>query len=416
MKKIASALLAFCLALGLCACEGSAAVPVIPVSMLNGGGSSGFLDRCAGKVVSGDTANIKKDEAQKVLEVYVKEGDMVKEGDKLFSYDAAAMELELEKLELELKNLENTIASATEEIAELERAKALVYVTNQLSYTIRIDTKKADIREAEYNKAVKTREIEAKKAALEATEVFSPLSGRVMSVNEGSSSGNEYGYNGGNSSNSFITVMDVSHYRVEGNINELNLGSLSEGMQVLVRSRTDRDQVWKGAISGIDWENPVSGNNNNQYYYVGGSDEMTSTSKYPFYIELETTEGLTLGQHVVIEPDYGQGELGDGIWLPAYYISDAESSPWVWAVNQRDKLEKRSLTLGEFNAEAGLWQVMGGLELTDYLATPGEDIRAGAGVVRYGEKGYDESSTEEAGEQTEGGDMPAEAVVSGEGL
>ena len=410
MKKLLSITLLLCLMLSLCACEGGAAVSVMPVSMLNGGGSAGFLDRCAGKVVSGETAKVKKDANQKVLEVYVKEGDTVQEGDKLFAYDAAAMQLELEKLELELKNLENSIASDKEEVAELERLKNLVYYTEQLEYTIRIDTKNADIREAEYNLNVKQREIEAKRSALEATEVYSPLSGRVMSVND-ESAGDAYMY-GGNGDDSFITVMDVSHYRVEGHINELNLGSLSEGMRVLVRSRSGDGLVRHGSISSIDWNNPVSGNQNGMYY-IGPSDEMTSSSKYPFYIELDDTAALILGQHVIIEPDYGQGELGDGIWLPGYYVSDADSSPYVWAVSGKDKLEKRSVTLGEYSPETDLRQITAGLTLTDYIAAPGETVHAGAAVIRYGEKGYDTVGGEggEEGEIVE--DMPAEMKVVG---
>ena len=408
MKKKLSALLAICLVFSLCACEGGAAVSVMPVSMLNGGGSAGFLDRCAGKIVSGETAKVKKDANQKILEVYVKEGDTVQEGDKLFAYDAAAMQLELEKLELELKNLENSIASDTEEVAELERLKNLVYYTEQLEYTIRIDTTKPDIREAEYNLNVKKREIEAKKAALEATEVYSPLSGRVMSVSENTGTGDAYMYGNGGGDDSFITVMDVSHYRVEGHINELNLGSLSEGMRVLVRSRSGEDGLWHGTISAIDWNNPVSGNQDGMVYYMGGSDEMTSSSKYPFYIELDDTAALILGQHVIIEPDYGQGELGDGIWLPGYYVSDAESSPYVWAVSAKDKLEKRSVTLGEYSPETDLWQIAAGLALTDYIAAPGETVHAGASVIRYGEKGFDTAGGEggEEGEIVE--DMPVE--------
>lgn len=402
MKKPLFIILILSLSLSLCACSGGESVSVIPVSMVNGGGSSGFLDRCAGKVVSGETAKVKKDANQKVLEVLVKEGDTVKEGDKLFVYDAAAMQLELEKLELELKNLENTIVTAQEEIAELEKTKSMVYITNQLSYTIRIDSKKADLREAEYNKAVKQREIEAKKAALEATEVFSPIAGRVMSVAE-----NSGGMPGdGSGADAFITVMDVSHYRVQGNISELNLGSLNPGMQVLVYSRTDMSQFWRGTVTSIDWDNPVkNGGDSGGYYVMGGGDEMTSASKYPFYIELENTEGLILGQHVVIEPDYGQGELGDGIWLPAYYISDADAHPWVWAVSGRDKLEKRSVTLGEYSAETDLWQVAGGLALTDYVAAPAEGLRAGAPVIRYGEQGYGGNA-----EDSEGGNEGSEPM------
>ena len=145
-------------------------VSVQAVSMVAGGGGM-LVDRCAGKVVSGDTAKLSKDSGKTVLEVLVQEGDMVAEGDLLFRYDAAAMELELEKLRLEKQGMENTIATATADIEELERQKAMVYVTNQLSYTIQIDSKKADLREAEYNKVIKEREIANMETALQATDI-----------------------------------------------------------------------------------------------------------------------------------------------------------------------------------------------------------------------------------------------------
>ena len=39
-----------------------------------------------------------------------------------------------------------------------------------------------------------------------------------------------------------------------------------------------------------------------------GSDEMTSSSKYPFYIELDNTEGLILGQHVYLQMETEDAE------------------------------------------------------------------------------------------------------------
>ena len=140
MKRYLSLLLCVLLLGSLSACGGEEeSVAVQAVSMVAGGGSA-LVERCAGKVVSGETAKLQKDADKTVLEVLVKEGDMVKVGDLLFSYDAAAMELELEKLRLEKQGMENTIATATADIEELERQKAMVYVTNQLSYTIQIDS------------------------------------------------------------------------------------------------------------------------------------------------------------------------------------------------------------------------------------------------------------------------------------
>ncbi len=290
MKRCIAIFLCCAALFSLTACGGGQsedAVSVQSVSMIVGGGSVGLIDRCPGKVVSGQTAKVNKDEGKTVLELLVQEGDMVEEGSVLFTYDAAAMELDLEKLRLELESLENAIAAAANEIEELERQKAMVYITNQLSYTIQIDTKQADLREAEYKKALKQREIAAMEAALEATEVTAPISGRVMTVSE---DGGSDGYNeGGDGSGSgYITIMDITTYRVQGNINELNLYSLTVGMPVIIRSRLDGNTTWHGTVESIDWENPVNPNQGGAMYYYGPVDEMTSSSKYPFYVTLSS--------------------------------------------------------------------------------------------------------------------------------
>ena len=89
-----------------------------------------------------------------------------------------------------------------------------------------------------------------------------------------------------------------------------------------------------------------------------------------------------------MEPDYGQSRRADGLWLPDWYICDADSSPWVWAANSRDKLEKRSVVLGEEDAELGLRQIVSGLSLTDYIAFPQEGLRAGQSVDRFSEQSF----------------------------
>ena len=58
-------------------------------------------------------------------------------------------------------------------------------------------------------------------------------------------------------------------------------------------------------------EHPDNGNNDG--YYMGSSG--TTATKYPFYISLDSTDGLMLGQHVYVEADYGQGDVKEGLWL-----------------------------------------------------------------------------------------------------
>lgn len=405
MKRILSVLCLGALAAGLlsgCAASGDQeTVSVQSVSMITGIGSVGMVDRYAGMVVSGETAEIQKDENKTVLEVYVEEGDMVEEGDILFAYDTEALQLDLDKLYLEKESYENTITAAENEIAELEKQKANASSSQQLSYTLQINARQADIREAEYNLALKEREITAMEEGMENTEIASPLSGRVMAVNT-EENADPYG----EGTNSFITVMDVSSYRIEGHINELNLYSLPEGTPVVIRSRIDDTATWQGIVESIDWENPVTGNQNNMIY-VGGEDEMTASTKYPFYVTLEHTEGLILGQHIYIEPDYGQ-EAESGLMLPGYFISDADSSPWVWAASEKDTLEKRSVTLGAYDPDMDEYEILSGLTAADYIAFPEEALKEGIPVSYYDESSFGGDVMMDAGE----GDPVGEVAVS----
>ena len=386
MKRTISIVLLCVLAAGLlcgCGAENETEVSVQTVAMITGMGYIGLSDSYAGKVVSGETAEIKKASDKTVLEVLVQEGDMVKEGDVLFTYDMEAMQLSLDKLYIEKESLENTIASAESEISELQKQKKSASSSQQLSYTLQIDARQADKREAEYNLALKEKEISAMEDDMENTEITAPMAGRVMSVGSLDETGGDI-YTGQETTDAFITIMDVSAYRVEGHINELNRGVLTEGMRVIARSRTDDDAVWRGVIESIDWEKPVQSNQSN--YIV--MDEMTSSSKYPFYVELDSTDGLLLGQHVYIEPDTGEEESG-ALMLPSYYILDADGDAWVWASSAKGRLEKRSIELGIYDPDTDSWEVLSGLTLSDQLAFPTDDLREGMTAVLFEEPVYE---------------------------
>ena len=106
---------------------------------------------------------------------------------------------------------------------------------------------------------------------------------------------------------------------------------------------------------------------------------------------LSSSDGLLMGQHVYIEPDLGQDAQSTAIQLPASFINDADSSPWVWAQGSGGKLEKRSLTLGDYNAELDTYAVTDGLTAADYIAFPDDTLKAGMTCVTYDESTFDPS-------------------------
>ena len=191
----------------------------------------------------------------------------------------------------------------------------------------------------------------------------------------------------GSSGNGFITILSTGAYRVKGTVNELNIQNIVEGEPVIVRSRVDSTQTWKGTMGTIDKDTASSSNNNSYSSYSDSSDDsQTSSSTYPFYVNLDSSDGLMLGQHVYIEPDEGQEEKKAGLWLSEVYIVDADTeNPYVWAANDKKKLEKRSVILGQYDENLGEYEIADGLSKSDYIAYPSDSIKEGQATTTNSE-------------------------------
>lgn len=385
ITRLLAVVFAVVMIFSLTACTESSedAVSVQSVAMITGVGSVGRVNRYAGMVVSGSTEEIKLDESMTLDEVFVEEGQDVAAGDVLFTYNNEALLLTLEQGKLEIEGMKNSVAAYKTQISELEKERSKVPDANKLQYTLEIQGLQADIRETEYNISVKEKEIAAQTALSADTEVKASLTGRVISVDSSGGTDN-YG-----NPKPFITIVETGNLRIKGTINEMNRDSLYEGASVIIHSRIDSSVTWNGIIDSIDWENQEQNNSNNYYYYGydSGSD-MTTSSKYPFYVSIDDYEGLFMGQHVYIEPGEVSGDDGTELKLPAYFINDADSDPWVWAANSRDKLEKRKVTLGAYNSLDDEYVVESGLTPEDYIAFPDETLKAGAPVVKYDENSF----------------------------
>ena len=364
MKKWLSLLITVCLALALTGCgSDETAVYVQSVADLSGLGGIAPGDRFAGMVVSENVTEIKKDSDKTVGELLVKEGDDVTEGQELFSYDTDELQLTLDKQKLELEQLEATIENYKDQIADLEEEREHAASSDQLEYTVQIQTLQVDLKEAELNLKAKQTAVEQSEALLENTSVVSPVNGRIQSINENGTDnyGNPVAY---------ITIQQAGSYRVKGTLGELQRGQIVEGLRVRILSRTDPDLYWLGTVSLVDYENPSQGSEYEMYYGVS-SDELTSSSKYPFYIELDDVNGLLLGQHVYIEMDMGDSE-STGLQLDMSFICfDEDGTTYVWAENDGE-LEKRPVTLGTFNELTWTYEITEGLTEEDYIAFPDE--------------------------------------------
>lgn len=365
MKRPIAVLLTALMLLTLTACGDKTGVYVQSVSSLMSMGGIAPGDRFAGVVVSENVTEIKKDPDKSVKELLVKEGDDVAEGQALFSYDTDQLQLNLDRQKLELDQMYATIQSYHAQIAQLERDRNSVGEASKLQYTIEIQSAQLSLKEAQLNVKNKEQQLAQAQELLNNSTVVSPISGRVQSINE--SGMNNYG-----EPVAYITIQQSGNYRIKGVLGELQRGGISEGSVVKICSRTDESLSWRGTVALVDYESPYQGSETDQYY-GGMTDEMTSSSKYPFYVEPESTEGLILGQHVYMELETEESETAYPAISSTFICYDEDGSTYVWA-ESRGKLEKRKVELGDYNMMADLQEITSGLTAEDYIAFPDYEL------------------------------------------
>ena len=384
-----------CMTLSLMACGKEPSVYVQPVAQLMGYGGIAPGDRFGGMVVSEYMAEIQKDGDRTIEEILVKEGDDVKEGDPLFSYDTEELQLTLDKQKLELEQMKASILNYQDQIQKLEKELNRVSGNAKLQYTIQIQTTQVDLKETELKIKTKEAEVQKSQEILENATVTAPVTGRVQAINaSGTSQDGEPA--------PYITIQKTGAYRVKGILGELQRGAITEGSRMQILSRTDPDEVWTGEVSLVDYENPVK-NDNMGMMGPGGNDEMTSSSQYPFYIKLDTTEGLMMGQHVYLQLDSGEGEAFDLAVDGSFLLQEEDGKSYVWAENSRGRLEKREVILGNFNEQMNLYEITDGLTEEDYIAFPDDSCVPGA-VTSHEPI---ENAPEEGGEMEDMGGMDA---------
>lgn len=369
------------LMLGLTGCGRQAAVNAEQAGMLASAAASS--DKFAGVVVSENAVEITRDTDKQIEELYVAVGDTVRINEKLFEYDTDTLSLSIDKQELEMDKLEQQVKDLNTQIKDLEKqiktekAKKEKNQDKQLlaSLDIQLRSVKADHTQATYDKQSLQAEINYNKDMLKNAVVRSPIKGTVRAIDENGSP--------------YITIQQDGAYQVKGTLNELSLNAgVMEGASVTILSRTDPTAYWTGEVSLVDYTNAGS-NDYDEMFGGGGGDGMSTSSSYPFYITLEDTDGLLLGQHVYIQLSAADVQ-DDLLRIPEGYIMDISSDDatfqtvgTVWGVNmEKNTLTKVTVTLGEYDPTYGTYVILEGLTAEDYIANPADPgVREGAAVA-----------------------------------
>ncbi|MDO4565276.1 MAG: hypothetical protein Q4C04_06650 [Clostridia bacterium] len=351
-------------------------VYVQSVAEITGAASAGLTNRYSGIVEAREQVEINPEGELAVKECFVSAGDTVKIGTPLFAYDVDSLALSYEQLLLDITGVENTLIASREEITSLETRIERARESQKYELTLELQTVQLTVKKSEYELSEKQKQAEQMKSALENGTVFSPVSGIVRSVKSDSSNDPYayYGYGSEQGSDAYITIVAGNDYCVKGTVSEQSVHSLYEGMEVVVRSRLDQNVTYTGSIYLINTEETQSSGSSSYYY---GSDGESS-SKYAFYVALDDTSGLLMGQHVLIEPSIP--EPAAALSLAEHYIIVEDGAYFVYAADSAGKIEKREITVGEYYPDSASYEILGNLSLTDRIAFPDDNVAVGMPV------------------------------------
>lgn len=375
MKRKGIALvLAAVMLLGLCACsEQGQAVNVQRADRLAQDGLN--VQRYPAMVVSEDAVTIQRDGSKTILECYVTVGQQVRMGEVLFTYDLEQLELDLEKQKLELEKLQNEQQTYAGQLEDLEKElKNTWSESEKVRLTLEINMLKTTQLENNYTILSRQKSIADLEQMLQNVEITSPIDGVVRSINQEDGAAN------------YITIQQEGAYRLKGTINEMHMGSLMVGSRIRAVSRLDGKTYWEGTVVSIDTGDASQDQIDPWSGYVG-DEMMITTSGYVFHAELDSVDGLLLGQHLYVEPAM---ELMPGLWIPESFLGEVTfddqtgmMTAQVWVANGQGKLEKRQAELGMYDGITGCYEILSGVNAEDFVADPMDPGCAEGAAVTY---------------------------------
>ena len=362
------------------------------------------IGRFAGVVESQKTEKVKFDPSKTLGEIMVEPGQKVAQGDVLFTYNTEVMSLDVQAGQLEIDSLGAQVATNNAQIQQLQSERGTVSGADRIAYDAQIQQLQSENNSLNYQIKTKQAEIDRLNNEIANAAVTSPVTGVVESVADPMNPDP-------NNPDVLVTVRNGGDLRVKGSVSEQNISNIYTGQSVIVRSRVDASKTWRGTIGAIE-TGSAEADSNADYY---GDDSGSRASFYAFYVELESSEKLIMGQHVVIEPDVGQSLDKSGIWLPSSFIQQEGDTYYVWARNSRGRLQKQTVAVQRYDEAMDEYEITSGLTLEDYIAWPDENCVTGAKTTtEYVWNDSDEELPEEEdvmpADDTPVEDVPAEDV------
>lgn len=355
------------------------------VSSLGMGMEHYSLQAFTGKVEAEKQEKVFADsELGKIKETFVQEGDEVEEGTPLFEYEPLEIEdvsLEIEQAQMELEMSYLQINQTQKSIDKLNKAIKKAEKEEKELLQEELDQSNYDLKVINLETGQVQKRLDALKKTSETNPnvVVSKTAGIVQSINTDIADGAQ------NSSEPFIQIIAHGDYLIKSQINELLLGSIEEGTEILVTAKNGQEGEWIGTITDIG-KLPAS-SEGDEYGY---EETNPQTSKYPFTVVLPEHEGLEIGYHVNLEPLLGEvEESSDQVLIDSFVVFEEDGLSYVWKVSEDQTWMKQEVEVGEVDEENFTMEILSGLTNEDFVAYPDPAPIEGDEVTMFEDMMYD---------------------------
>jgi RND family efflux transporter MFP subunit len=200
-----------------------------------------------GLIEAWNKVNVTPDVGGKIAQIYVEEGERVKEGQLLAELDTRAIRLQLEQSKAGLAVAEASYKDAQRNMERMQRLKAESAVSDQQYEQVRLAF---EASEAQFQQARAA--LNLANHNLEVSIMRAPFSGVVASKNAEVGDVINPLMGGFSPTSGVLTLMDFSRIKIEINISQQDISRVKKGQVALLRVDAFPDRVFSGRVSIVN--------------------------------------------------------------------------------------------------------------------------------------------------------------------
>lgn len=314
----------------------------------------------SGQVVPGKVETIYLDPSKgKIKEIYVKEGQEVEKGQKLFTYENDDLNLQLKQASIDKKITMLNYNQVNDKIKALKKEKKAASDNSSLESQLEdLENQRRTIELEMEKNQLQEEELQTK---LNQLTIHSPINGYVKNLHQDSEESTGITEEGTSSETMglqgtpIMNIVSKEPFQIQGTLTELQKAQIQANQPIKVTANAVPNKSWDGKIVEVS-EFPAATNPGTGQFSGEAGQSTSNLSYYTFKAKLHSQEGLSPGYHVAIQVVLSSKKV---LTVPQNSVQEKDGSTYVYVVS-KGKVQKRNITTG---ISTGEWtEVVDGLK------------------------------------------------------